>query len=75
MRDGAEDFDYAVMLENLIKTAKSRKIDCRNAEKLIAEIAALFDNAVSWNLNSNTLISLRERIGNEIENLNQRINK
>ncbi len=75
LRDGAEDFDYAVMLENLIKTAKSRKIDCQNAEKLIAEISALFDNAVSWNLNSNTLISLRERIGNEIENLNERIKK
>lgn len=75
LRDGVDDFDYAFMLENLIKTAKSKNIDCSNAEKLIAEISALFDNAVSWNLNSNTIISLRERIGNEIEKLNQRINK
>lgn len=75
MRDAAEDFDYAFMLEELVKKAKAKKIDCRSAEKTLAEINTLFYNSISWNINSAKLSQLREKIADEIVNLNKRINK
>jgi len=75
LREAVDDFDYAYLLEKTVEKAKARKIDCSGAEKLFREIDGLFDNAVTWSLNDQQLNRLRERIAEEIETLNRKMEK
>ena len=59
----------------MVEKAETKKIDCSNAEKIFREIDSLFENAVSWSLNDQQLNRLRQRIADEIETLNEKIEK
>jgi hypothetical protein len=75
LREAVDDFDYASLLEKMVEKAETKKIDCSNAEKIFREIDSLFENAVSWSLNDQQLNRLRQRIADEIETLNEKIEK
>lgn len=75
LRDAADDFDYAFLLEETIKKAKKQNIDCSKAEAVLHEIDALFDNSVIWSINDQQLSRIRKRIADEIESFDRQLKK
>ncbi len=73
LREAVDDFEYGVMLERLIREAKSQNIDTAGAERLLAGLSAFFNNAVIWSQNDVYLDTVRTGIAREIENLKRRI--
>ena len=69
-REGMDDFDYAVLLENAVKKAGKNGKNTAEAEKLLAEFVRPFVTPQNWTLNSRNWQELRVRIAEMIEKLN-----
>ena len=68
-RDGLEDYDYAVILQDHILRAEKIGKDVRNARRLFSEFTRPFITPQNWGLNDTWWQELRIQIGNEIEAL------
>jgi hypothetical protein len=73
LREAADDFEYAYMLEQLIRKADSQNLDTAAAKNILASLSAFFNNAVIWSQNDVYLDSVKAAIAREIENLKRRI--
>ena len=72
-REGVDDFEYALMLEDLIKEAKEKGVDVLAAESVYNDIGRFFYNAVLWSQNDAYYLELRSRIAKEIVALNNKL--
>ena len=62
-RDGIEDFEYAHILDSLNRSGKLPPSEKAEAERLLAELHALFPTPASWSLNECQFAKLRVDAG------------
>jgi len=66
-REAVEDYDYAIILENLIAKGRVNNVDVSVGEQVIADINRSFHNSVHWSQNDAWYLGLRERMARAIE--------
>ena len=72
-RESVDDYEYAVMLENLIKQARQRGVDVSDAEAVIKDIDRFFSSSVNWSQNGAWYLELRDRMARTIVKLKQQL--
>ena len=72
-REGVDDFEYAYILEQLIKKAEAKGIDTIKAESVLKDIEKFFYSTVHWSQNDAWYLDLRDKIAKEIVNLKGKI--
>ena len=68
-REGIEDFEYMVILDDWIDSAAVSGIDTSNALYLKSELARMFPHPVRWSTNDEYYLTLRNQIMAEIDRL------
>ncbi|MBQ6471242.1 MAG: DUF4091 domain-containing protein [Victivallales bacterium] len=67
LRDASEDFDYAMLLEEVALKARASGTPDLRAEALLSRLESLFDGTVAWTIQPEALETLREEIADELE--------
>ncbi len=65
-RESVDDFEYARILEDLVKAARKKSIDTRSAERTLSDIKRFFPENTNWSQNAAWLLQLRDRLAREI---------
>ena len=68
-REGIEDYEYMVILDNWIDTAGGNGIDTSTAAFLREEMHRMFNHPVRWSVNDEYYLLVRKQILSEIDNL------
>lgn len=74
-RESVDDFEYALMLENLVKLARKVGIDAKAAEGILADIHRFFPGNTHWSQNDAWYLELRGRMAREIVGLKERLDR
>ena len=72
-REGADDYEYAWILENLVIEAQKRKVDATAGKAVLNDINRFFHNSVHWSQNDAWYLDLRDRMAGAIVELNVRL--
>ena len=67
--ESVEDFDYALMLETLIKQSRQKGVDVAAAERALNDISRFFMDPVHWSQNDAYFLELRNRLAENIVKL------
>ena len=68
-REGIEDYDYMIILDEWSDTAAANGIDTSTAAALKGEMNRMFFHPVRWSVNDEYYLLLREQIADEIDRL------
>ena len=68
-REGVDDYEYAWLLEQLIKEGEQKGIDVKSAQIILNDIEKFFYNNVKWSQNDAWYIELRDRMAKAIVEL------
>ncbi|MBL4702056.1 MAG: DUF4091 domain-containing protein [Phycisphaeraceae bacterium] len=68
-RESVTDYDYAMMLEELMTQAKAKNIDTSNANVVRNDIDRLFNGHTNWTQNDAWYLDLRQRMADAIVTL------
>jgi hypothetical protein len=72
LREGLDDYDYMIMLENCIKEAKPGQIGLVfKAKKLLDFGSEVFENDTEYTKDPEVLMKYREQMGNLLEQFNK----
>ena len=69
-REGIEDFEYMVILDNTMTAASAAGIDTSNAVSLKEQMQRMFTYYNRWSVNDEYYLLMRKRIMDEIDTLN-----
>ena len=69
LREGIEDYEYMVILDDWIDTAAASGIDTSTAVYLREEMHRMFSHPVRWSVNDEYYLMLRGQIAEEIDKL------
>ncbi len=69
-REGIEDFEYMVILDDAMAAAAAAAIDTSTAVSLKEQFQRMFIHSTSWSLNDEFYMLMRKRIMDEIDVLN-----
>jgi hypothetical protein len=72
-RESVDDFEYASMLEELVKTGRKKSIEMKSAERALSDIKRFFPENTNWSQNAAWLLQLRDRLAREIVKLKARL--
>ena len=68
-RESVDDYEYALILENLISQAKQQGVDAETHEAIFVDISRFFDSSVNWSQNDAWYLELRNRMARAIVEL------
>lgn len=72
LRDGIEDYEYFVMLENAVKKASGKKKSiAKEAEKLLVIPESIYTNETTYTKNPADILSYRKQLADYIEKLKE----
>ncbi len=71
--ESVDDFEYARILEDLVKAGRKRSVDTRAAERALSDIRRFFPENTNWSQNDAWFLELRERLAREIVTLQARL--
>jgi hypothetical protein len=69
-REGVEDFDYMVLLDQLIRKTSEDRGDVAKARALVSDLQRMFHDQVHWSVNDEYYLRLRNEIAMQIERWN-----
>jgi len=69
MREGIDDYEYMILLDEWVDTAAANGIDTSTAVYLREEMHRMFSHSARWSVNDEYYLALREQIASEIERL------
>ena len=72
-REGVDDFEYAMLLEELVEKCRGKGINTSRGEILLNHIDGFFYNSVQWSQNDAWYLDLRELIAREITALKKNV--
>ena len=72
-RESVDDFEYAWMLENLVKAAEKQGRGASEGRQVLQDIERFFDSTVHWSQNDAWYLNLRDRMARAIVNLQKQI--
>lgn len=72
-RESVDDFEYAWLLENLIKQGREEGVDVEKEVALLAELKDYFPSATIWSQNDAWYLAYRDRLARAIVDLKQRV--
>ena len=72
-REAVDDYEYAYILENLVKEAQKRKVDATAGKLVLNDINRFFHNSVHWSQNDAWYLDLRDRMAGAIVELKARV--
>ena len=67
--ESVDDFEYARILEDLVKAGLKKSVDTRGAERALSDIRRFFPENTNWSQNDAWFLELRERLAREIVTL------
>ena len=68
-REGIDDYEYMLALDDWMETAGQNGIDTSNAVNLRGEMNKMFAHPARWSVNDEQYLILREEIADEIDRL------
>jgi Glycoside hydrolase 123 N-terminal domain/Glycoside hydrolase 123, catalytic domain len=74
-RESVEDYDYAIILEELIAIGRNKGVDVSKGEAAIKDIERFFYSSVHWSQNDAWYLDLRDRMARAIVELKEKMNK
>lgn len=72
-RESVDDFEYAWLLEKLVKVAENQGCNVSAAREVLNDIGRFFDSTVHWSQNDAWYLDLRERMARAIVDLKSEI--
>ena len=72
-RESGDDFEYARMLEDLVKAGRKKSVDTREAERALSDIRRFFPENTNWSQNDAWFLELRDRMARQIVALRARL--
>ena len=72
-RESVDDFEYARMLEDLVKAGHKKSVDTREAERALSDIRRFFPENTNWSQNDAWFLELRDRLARQIVALRARL--
>lgn len=72
-RESVDDFEYARMLEDLVRVARRQAVPAQDAEQTLADIQRFFPENTNWSQNAAWFLELRERLARQIVALRQQL--
>ena len=72
-RESVDDFEYARILEDLVKAGRDKSVDTVAAERTLLDIRRFFPENTNWSQNAAWFLELRDRIARQIIALRARL--
>ena len=72
-REGVDDFEYAMILKELIKEGEAKKVNVSEGKKVLSDIERFFHNNSLWSQNDAWYLDLRDRMGRAIVKIKSKI--
>ena len=72
-RESVEDYDYAIILEDLIAAGRKKGVDVSKGEAVIKDIERFFYSPVHWSQNDAWYLDLRNRMAQSIVRLKRKL--
>ena len=73
-REGVDDFEYAWLLEQLLKKAKEQGVDAAKQQAVYDDISRFFYSTMLWSQNDEWYLDLRHRIARAVVELQSQVN-
>jgi hypothetical protein len=74
-RQAVNDYEYAFMLENLVKDCNEKDLEVENAESVLSDVRRLFSEDTHWSQNSAWYLDLRKRMAEAIVELKTKLDQ
>ena len=72
-RESVDDFEYARILEDLVKAGRNKSVDTGDAERTLLDIRRFFPENTNWSQNDAWFLELRDRMARQIVALRARL--
>ena len=72
-RESVDDFEYARILEDLVKAGRKKSVDTAEAERALSDIRRFFPQNTNWSQNDAWFLELRDRMARQIVALRARL--
>jgi hypothetical protein len=72
-RESVDDFEYARILEDLVKAGKKKSVETKAAERALSDIRRFFPGNTNWSQNDAWFLELRDRMARQIVELRARL--
>ncbi len=72
-RESVDDFEYARILEDLVKAGRKKSVDTAEAERALSDIRRFFPQNTNWSQNDAWFLELRDRMARQIVALRSRL--